>query len=197
MCEPVSAGLAVAGLTAMAVGGVQKANSEKRAGKAQQQYYDYLAEQNEIEAASAEAVGQRNATMAQDAGSRELSKLKRGVMQFAATQIATGAANGIGGGSVTTADIAGDTFDKAKLDELTIRFNADSQAAEALDAGKYKAWDLRNQKTMNKISGKNASVAGKEAAKATLWNTAGSVLTAAAGLGVGNGTKSPKATKIS
>lgn len=180
MCEPVSIGLMVAGIVTSVVGGVQKSNAQKAEGKATQDYYNYVAEQNKQQADHTKLVGEKNANLSQDKGKYELKDLRRGVMQFAATQIATGAANGVGSGSVTSADIAADTFDKAKLDELTIRYNADTKAQEAVDQANYSANDLENQSFLNKVSGKNSRAAGNAAATATMWNTVSNATSSAA-----------------
>lgn len=195
MCDPVTLGtLAVVSIGATIGSGIYSANQQNKAGKAQQGYYNYIADQEEASAKAALAVGERNATLAQDAGAREAADAKRASLRFGATQQAALAANGVGGGSVTAADIAGDAFDKAKLDEIAIQYNANSKAAEAITDANYKSWDFKNQANLSRLSGVNARRAGAAQANATLFSTASSVATQAAGFGFAGAGKSGAST---
>lgn len=166
MCSPAAL---VVGLAGMQMGGAAySAYQQNQAGKETQKYYNYVAAQNAAAADEAIKQGDREETMIQDAAAYETGKHKRSVRQFAAKQIADAAGNNIGGGSVTTQAIAQDTFDRAKLDELAIRYNADTRGYTAKTEASNKAWDLRNQSTMNRISGVQARKTAARQANATL-----------------------------
>lgn len=170
MCAPLLAVAAVAGL--QMGGAAYSANQQNQAGKETQKYYNYLADQNKIAADEARKQGIRETTAAQTEGAFEAKRLGRNVRQFAASQLAAAAANGIGGGSVTTQDLALDTFEKGKLDEMAIRYNADQKSWAAQTGADYKAWDFENQATQNRISGVQARRTASRQANATLLSGA-------------------------
>jgi hypothetical protein len=175
MCEPVTAGIALLGMGLQAIGGVEAADAQREQGKANERYYNSLADTNEKQADIAIKVGESQATAFQDAGARETAGLKNQVKQFEGTQKAAMAAAGIGAGSGTAEDIVGDTFDKAKMDEMAIRYNADARTQEAVYNSKAQAWGLKEQARQYRIGGANARQAGDTNASATLLGTAGSV----------------------
>lgn len=187
MCDPISitiGTLAVASMATSIAGGVTAANAQKAQGKASQNYYNYIAEQNRLAAEAAEKTGEQKDTLSQNQGALESQKVSRTARQFEGAQKASLAANKIGGGSVTAADLILDTFDKSRLDEIAVRFNADTRSYEAKENAKYTAWDLRNQEKLNRMAGSNARMAGNAAANATKINTVSSVLdTASSTLG--------------
>lgn len=116
-----------------------------------QNYYNYVGMMKDMEAKS---------TM--DVGSREIRDLKVKGRNFAETQRAVMAANGISG--VTADDILSDTAYKTALDAETIAYNA-----------KQKAWESTEEGRMDRISGKNAAAKGWGNALNTLIGTAGQV----------------------
>jgi hypothetical protein len=168
MCSPIIA----LGLTAW--GGIEQANAADQAGKSQQQYYDYVAEQNRQAAEAAIKAGEARDTVAQNQGANEAKTLSQKAMQVEGSQKAAIGANKIGA-SATAIDLVQDTYDKATLDKMAIRFNADAQSWEAKEDAKYKAWDFNNQAKLNTFAGQNARRAGKIQKRATLINTAGQV----------------------
>lgn len=163
MCSPV---LFVAGGLQVA-GGVMQAGAQLQAGREQQAYYNYLAEQDKVRAKVAREQGDREANAAQTKGAFDTARLKRNTREFAASQVAAAAANGIGG-SVTAQDLALDTFEKGKLDEMAIRYNADQAAWAAKTGADYQAWDFENQSVMNRAAGSQARSAAKRNAAASL-----------------------------
>lgn len=170
MCAPLLAVAAVAGL--QMGGAAYSANQQNQDGKESQKYYNYLADQNSIAAKAAKKQGEMESSAAQTQGAFEAKRQGRDVRQFAASQLAAAAANGIGGGSVTTQDLALDTFEKGKLDEMAIRFNADQKSWAAQTGADYKAWDYENQATQNRISGVQARRTASRQANATLLSGA-------------------------
>lgn len=181
MCEPIT-------LTAMAVTagmGMLQAYGQSQEGKAQNNYYQSLAKQNEAQIDAQNKVADKQITMVQDQGLRDTRTQDEKAKAFQSSQKASMAANGVFSDAVTSSDVMTDTFDKAKLDQLAIRQNADMKSWEVDTDRRYKNWDQTNQANMNRWAGKSAKVAGNNAAKMTLLKTAVSV--ASMGFGVGAG----------
>jgi len=160
------------GMTAW--GGYTQAKAADQAGKAQQAQYNYIAEQNRQAAEAAKKRGEMEDTISQNQGALESKTLSQKAMQVEGAQKAAIGANKIGG-SVSALDLTQDTYDKANLDKLAIRFNADSRSWEAKENAKYKAWDFNNQANLNTLAGQQARQAGKIQKRALLINTAGQV----------------------
>lgn len=174
MCEPVSLSLMAASVGLQTVGAIQGASAANAAGKANQQYYDYIAAQNKASADEAVRVGAQKADMAQMKGSQDSAKYARSASEFRGLQRATSAAMGVTSGA-TAEDIAYDTLTKEGLDEQAIRYNADLAAWSAKTGAAYEAWDYRNQSNLNTMAGVNARNAGKTQAKASLIGGATSI----------------------
>jgi len=206
--------------TGMQIGGAQasyQANID--AGIAANDYYQYLADTADINAGLVEETGKRqmkyikdaairqskyiaeaaeiNVDQAVDAAARDTRILGRAVSQVEGQQKTTLAAAGIGGGSVTGEDIAMDTFNKAKLDEMTIRFNADLKSWDILRSAKiaqdennytvsnniWEIWNTTKNAAANarssaygyRLAGRNAIIAGNNNANASLLGSIGSI----------------------
>jgi len=99
-----------------------------------------------------------NITATQLDASQQAKNLREGVSRTIGTQKAVIAANGIGGGSVTAADIAADTFDEAKKDEIAIRYGADVKSANITNEANNRIWGINND-TANEIWGLDAQSA--------------------------------------
>lgn len=188
MCTPLLALGAVAAATT-AAGGAYSASQQNQAGKSQQAYYNYIADQNKQAADYALKIGEARDTASQNQGALESAKHARDVASFSASQKAIMAANGLASDSVTATDITGDTFDKGKLDEMMIRYNADQRSWEAKTGAAYQSWDLNNQSTMNRFAGINARRAGAANANSTLFSTAASVAQMGFNMASGGATK--------
>lgn len=174
MCDPVSMTFAAAA-TMSTVGAVQQAQSASAAGKANQSYYDYVAAQNKQSADAALAAGDQKANVAQVKGAMDSAKYARSASEFNAQQRATQAAMGVGSGSVTAEDVAGDSLTKEQLDQHAIRYNADMESWSAKTGAAYQSWDYKNQSELNKIAGVNARKAGNASAAASLIGGATSI----------------------
>lgn len=159
---------------AQAAGAIYAADSEEKSGLAQEGYYRHLARQSRREAELARIAGERQAHDIQDSAYAEYGRLKRGQRTLEGTQRAVAAANGAGGGA-TAEDIARDTADKALLDEMAIRFNADTQADEKLRQAGLTAFNLRSQADSYEVAGGQARLAAKKKAFATLLGGATSI----------------------
>jgi hypothetical protein len=159
-------------MTMQGIGGATSAYGQYQSGLAQQSYYNYLSSNATKEAGMVREQGAEAVTMAQNEGAYKTTMLNRKVAQESGAQTAQEGAN-MGGGSGTAADIAGDTFDKAKMDQLAIKYNADMTSWKATNDANRQAWNLENQAKMDSIAGENAKSAGKSAAFNTLLSSAG------------------------
>jgi hypothetical protein len=156
-------------------GGIQQAKALREQGRAQQRYYHFLADQNEADAAKILKESEQQVTAIQDAGARETAGLKRVVSEVRGAQATTLAASGVGGGSVTAEDIARDTLRKENMDEMVIRFNADSRAYETRKSAVDKAHKLRVNAIFNRMGGANVNDASRRDMVTSLLDTATSV----------------------
>lgn len=168
MCAPVPVLLTAATVATQAYGAYSGAQAANAQGKSNQNYYDYVAGQNRTAADYALKTGDARANASQVQGALDTAKYVREASSFGATQRATSAAAGVGGGSVTAEDIGYDTLTKQKLDEMAIRYNADVASYSAKQGAAYEAYDQNNQAILNTMAGKNARAAGKASAKASL-----------------------------
>ncbi len=171
MCDPVS--LTVTGVVLAAAAGGVTAYGQYQSGKAQSKYYNYLAEQNEIEAQAAEKTAEQQSTIAQNEAAQKAKELKGDVSRVKGAQKAAMAAMGIYG--VTADDILTDTTNKAKLDEANIRYNADVTSWSAMKEGSERAWALRNQSKLFRFAGKQAKQAATINMTSTLLGTAAAI----------------------
>lgn len=192
-CDPVTLTIVAIGATATAGG--MKMYGQYQQGKAQQQMYNYQAGLNVQEAATRrkyaemekKSIGEAakaNITIEQTAASLESARLARTVGQLSGKQKATMGALGIGG--VTAEDIAVDTFDKSRLDQLAIRYGANLkswQISEQAKKGiwtlgeetKFKAWSLESEAEGHRVAGRQARKAAKIEMATTLLKTAGTM----------------------
>lgn len=183
MCVPLIAVAAAATLAS----GATTAYSQYQTGAAQNKYYNYMAENSNTEAGYAVAQGQQaikngelQSKLIQDQASAEGKSLKTQQAEFNASQKATLAANGVYG--VTADDIQNNTLSKEKLDEMTLRYNADVKSYEVTtdasyknQAYQYQAWQSNVQADQYRYQGKASAQAGKTQAFTTLLSTASSV----------------------
>lgn len=169
MCDPVTA--TVVGLS-VASGGFQAYNQYKQ-GVAESKYNNYLAKQSEEEGKAALAAGQKQGEVIQDTAKEEGKRFKNSTAEFNSAQRAAMAAMGVEG--VTAEDISNDTYNKQRMDELAIRYNADTKAWEANTNAAYQNWQSQNQANQYRYAAKNAKRAGKIGAFTTLLGTAAAI----------------------
>lgn len=165
MCNPVAL---VAASTAMQmVGSYQQ-------GQAQSASYDYSAKVKEASAAQALKNGDMESRFTQDKAASDTKQLQDVTRTITGTQRAAAGAN-VGPGSLTTEDIAIDTTNKSKMDELMIRHNADMASWRAKEAAKQKAWELQAEAAGLRAAAKNASKGGLFGAGSSLLQGAGQI----------------------
>lgn len=180
MCAPV-AGLA---LTAVSTGlqiasGVAQARATRAEGEATNNYYRYLADVNEQQAALAERTGRAQSRAIQDVAKLKWRRLAETQVEFRASQRAALAASGVPLSSVTAEDISRSTISKQALDRATLRFDADTRSYEAITQAANQAYGLRSQASGFRTAGANALTAAKARARGTLFKTGFSALTSA------------------
>ena len=203
MCHP-----AIIIGTMVAAGGYS-AYSQYQQGVASKKYYDYQADVANQEAQLALDVGKQRSDLAleasrkqsniiQDVNKIEGKQLAAEGAQFNASQRAALAALGVSG--VTAEALTVDSFNKQKLDEANLRYNADLRSYESLEGGRassyealtnadQQAWYSRTLAGQYKYAGHAAKQAGKTKALGTLLGTAASVAM------IGAGSPGPKTTK--
>ena len=141
---------------------------------------EYAAEQKK----NLEKTSFENISAVQNQAAEQSKQLAQDVSRLTGTQRATMGALGIGG--VTAVDISLDTFDKAKMDELAIRYNANVKSyqighqakGEVWTLGeetKFKSFALESEAVQYGAAAKNARRAGNIAMTGTLLQTAAQV----------------------
>lgn len=192
-CEP----LTISAIALTAAAGGMTAYGQVQQGKAQSKMYQYqasLALQNvkltkeyaEQQKKSIETAATGNITAVQGTAAEESKRLAREITLLTGTQKATIGALGIGG--VTAADIAASSFDKAKANQLALRYNADVRSWEVSEEAKrniwglgeetkYKVWSLEEEAKSYGAAAKNARRAANISAATTLLSTAASMAT--------------------
>lgn len=196
MCDPIS----ITAVTLIAVSGGVKAYGAYQEGKAQETMYNYQSALAVQEATMTrkyaemqkQAIGEAaaaNISVEQAAAAEKSRRLSEDVAQLTGQQRATIGALAIGG--VTAADIAVSTFDKARLDQLAIRYNANIQswgiAGQAQrdiwtlgEETKMREWALKSEAGQFRLAGKQARRAGRIRTATTLLSTAASMATVGA-----------------
>ena len=189
-CDPISITV-----TALAISGGVKAYGEYQQGQAQQAMYSYQSALAVQEATATrkyakmqeKAIGEAaaaNITAEQAAAAEESRRLARDVAELSGQQRATIGALGIGG--VTAADIAVSTFDKARLDQLAIRYNANIRSWGIREQAKRDIWTLGEETKMKtwalKAEASQLKLAGKQTKKAARIGTATTLLSTAASM---------------
>lgn len=196
-CDPIS----ITAVTLMAVAGGVKAYGVYQEGKAQATMYNYQSALAVQEATATskyaemqkKAIGEAaraNITAEQAAAAEESRILAGDIAELSGRQRATIGALGIGG--VTAEDILTSTFDKGRLDQLAIRYNANvrswairEEAKRSIwtlgEETKMKTWALKSEAGQFRLAGKQARKAGKIGVATTLLSTAASMAIVGAG----------------
>jgi hypothetical protein len=171
VCNPiaivgaVSVAASIAGSVMSAKGAADKAESD-------QKYYNHLADVAEANVGEVRQAGAFERQSITENVSRETQSNKVQTAQLMGKQNVAAAATGAGMGSVTSADIARDTINKSTLDEMYIRYQADTQ--------KYLSAKKENKDVENLLEQARGYRAGGEAAKtAGGYQVAGTLLSGA------------------
>lgn len=165
--------MTVTGLVLTAAAGGMAAYGQYSEGESQNKYYQYLADSNERQARALQKTAEDRVSLAQNEAANKAKELKGEVASVEGAQKAAMAANGIFG--VTAEDIALDTFNKAKLDEGNIRYNADVQSWGIRKEAAEDEISLMEQSGLYRFAGKEARRAARINMTTTLLGTAGSM----------------------
>lgn len=179
MCSPVAALMAV-----QVAGGVQSAIAENEKGKAEEKYYKFLAGQKDQQAILALQRADQSSKIIQDRAASEIGQMKDEASRLRGRQKTALVANGVGLGSVTALDLMEDSDRTAFLDEIAVRYNADSNSWVARTEGANEAWAARSEASSLRTAGKNAREAGRMNAVSSLLGSATTV--ASTGLQMGS-----------
>lgn len=186
----VGVGAAAIGGGIGAVGAISSGASSKAAAKAQAKYLAMQRKVAEQVAATNIMLTERDAATnihntQMDASFRN-KDLNNQITTVRGTQKAVSAAAGVGGGSVTQADIELDTLEKAKMDELAIRYNADAETASIQDAANRRKWqigeDLKYGNWSSGVQESQVLSAGKAAQTASYYSAGSSIMAAASSI---------------
>ena len=144
---------AVVSASVSAYGSYQQGQAQKR----MNQYNSDVANQQAlIQARTADT----NVQLVQSEAANQSKIQARKVMQLEGEQKGVLAAQGVGGGSVTSADIEKSTLDTAELDKQAIKYNADTKSWAIKSGSDFESWNLANQSNQYTMAGKNAAMAG-------------------------------------
>lgn len=122
-------------------------------------YYNYLVSNSRTEAGLAQKEADTESTLTSTQASQQARMASRRAAEVTGAQTAAEGANGTSG-SVTGADVSNDTFNKAKLDQMAIKYNADVQNYRTQQSAKLKEFALNRDAEGNVIAGKAARTAG-------------------------------------
>lgn len=169
MCDPVTISVA------MAVSGGMSAYGQYQEGVATNKYYQSLADASIKKGEADYKTGVKQSELIQTSAKSQDKAQKLQAAEAASAQRAALAANGVDLSSVTAQDIASDTFSKAKMDELNLKYNADMKSWQAMEQARQSVWSSKIQADQYRVAGKNAKQAGKLKAFTTLVGTAASI----------------------
>ena len=108
---------------------------------ASKKQYKYLQELTRVQMAHDKAIAEKNISLTQDEGMRTTELISKTAGKVEGAQKAMSAGMGIGGGSVTTANLLEDTRIQANLDKMTVRYGADLQTWKIQNDLNFKNWE--------------------------------------------------------
>jgi len=141
-------------------GGLLSAYGANQSGKSESKYYNYLAGLSEQNAKLSEAKGESDihAVGAQEfQGVKDIHTKERETIGSQKASLVSGA----GVGSKTAEQIVSDTETKTNLDEMALRYNADTEMKNIKIGADTEAFNYRTQAAGYKVAGKNAKAASK------------------------------------
>lgn len=146
---------------AQALGGLYQQNAMEQEAKAKQNYYNYLASQNEAQATRTIKAGEDQVSAIQTGSLQSQIELDRQSKQLEGRQKAVLARNGVWGNSRTAGDILDDTLTQEERDATALRYNAEVKSWESRTNAKETARALREQASGYRMGGDNARMSGE------------------------------------
>lgn len=169
MCDPISLTVLAVGGTALSIYGQNKSK------EASVQYNNYLADLSEKQAGAVAQTGRLQRRMITEGASRAAQKAAVASFSLQGAQRAAAAGAGLGGGSVTSENLATDEATKASLDDLYVRLQADTQKFLNKRDEDAQIENLYNQATGYRMGASNANIAGNINMASSLLSGAGQV----------------------
>lgn len=154
------------------IGGAVSAYGSYAQGQAQKKMNQYQADIAEQQAKIEARTADQNITAVQDQAAMEAKRQRRDIAMLEGEQKGVLAAQGVGGGSVTSNDITRSTDVTAEEDAIAIRYNADYKSWALKTGADFNTWDLSNQKNQYLMAGSNAARAGAINATSSLISSA-------------------------
>lgn len=182
--------VAVAITTAVVSGGYT-AYSQYQQGAAQKKFANYQAQQEQVDADQALAVGQAQSEQVAQQGELNSQTLAFKNAQEIGKMRAAESANGISSNSVTAENLEVNSFNKGNRDEQILNYNEQNKEWSYKTNAADQALTDRQQSSLDVIQGENEQAAGEMNATGTLLSTASTV----AGLGIKAGS-SPTGTPL-
>lgn len=161
------------------VSGVMQAKSQLEEAKSTNSYYKHMADMSDKQAEMAKIAGDNKISYIQDQAARDSLAVNTQARQVEGAQKVALAANGVGSGSATAEDLALDSLQKEKLDELAVRYSADLSSFETKRSANLEALNYKSQAIGYRAAGKQAKYAAKVGAFNTLLSSATSMASTA------------------
>lgn len=158
-----------------ATGGIMQAQGQIKDGNSTNSYYRHMADLSEQQAELTKIASDRKISYIQEQAARDSVAVNNRARQVEGAQKVALAANGVGAGSSTAEDLALDSMNKEKLDELAVRYSAELSSFETQKAANVEALGLQSQAVGYRAAGKQAKTAAKVNAFNTLLGTATSM----------------------
>jgi len=160
--------------TAVVAGGYT-AYSSYQQGAASKAFQNYQAQQQEVDAQAAYAVGQAQSQQVAQQGEITSQTLAFKNAQEIGKMRADESANGITANSVTAENLEVNSFNKGNRDESILNYNAQNQIWSIKTAASEQAFTDTQQSALDTIQGENEMAAGEMNATGTLLSTAATV----------------------
>lgn len=170
MCTAVAAvmGLQIAS-------GLAQAGAARQEGKAKQDYYNFLADQNEEQANRVLKASDEQVRGIYDAAQQRDVELKRDVRRIEGRQSTVQAASGVWNTSRTAEDVARDTLTQSQRDESALRYNAAVSEWQTRRAADEQVNAMRSQASGYRYAGDQARASGELNAMTSILGTATNV----------------------
>lgn len=186
----IGIGAVAIGTGISATGAISSGISANQSAKAQAKYLAMQRKVAEQVAATNIMLTERDADQnihsAQMDASFRNKDLNNQITMVRGQQKSVQAAAGVGGGSVTMADIELDTLEKAKMDEIAIRYNADTESSAIRDDANRRKWqigeDLKYGNWSSSVQQSQTRAAGRNAQTASYYSAASSIMSGASSM---------------
>ncbi|MGB2579513.1 hypothetical protein AAIR98_001432 [Elusimicrobium simillimum] len=169
MCTPTAI------MGTQAAGGLTSMAGSYISGRAQQSYYNSMADSLESQTRQNDLATERQIDLDAERGAYQYGQInKEGKKIFGQQKVAMAAA-GMDLSSVSAEDIIRDSAYNQILDQDMLRYNTHTAAGEKRLANKLTNINLKSQATQARLAGKNAKIASNMEMYSTMLNTGATV----------------------